>query len=132
GGGASRAARASIKRGAIVRASAATIVAAKARAARPLVIAVSLSHPGFPLQRRAILEAIVAGEAADRRLPFPVVEDAADVFPGDAGHGGKIALTDLLPDQHAAAVDLVPEGFGKVQQDAGDPSLQRQKAPGGD
>ena len=56
----------------------------------------------FVLQLRLVLKAIIAGQAADQLAALPIVEDAADIFAGDAGHGGDVALTDLLADDNTA------------------------------
>src|SRR6516164_4271955 len=85
---------------------------------------------GLVLQQHFVLQAIIAGKAADQLAPLPVVEDAADIFTGNAGHGGKIALPDLLADDDAAGTDILAEILRQFEQRAGDTAAQRQKAPG--
>ena len=43
---------------------------------------------------------------ADHPATFPVVEDAVDGLAHDAGHGGEVALADLLADENAASADV--------------------------
>src|SRR6516225_3067902 len=85
---------------------------------------------GLVLQQRFVLQAIVAGQAADQLAPLPVIEDAADILTGNAGHCGKIALPDLLADQNAASANIVTEFLRQFEQRAGNAAAQRQKAPG--
>src|SRR3984885_6280528 len=62
----------------------------------------ALLQLGFVLQLRLVFEAIISGQPADQLAALPVVEDAADIFARDAGHGGEVALADLLADDYAA------------------------------
>src|SRR5258705_10608676 len=72
------------------------------------------------LERRFVLQAVVAGEPRNVRLARPLLEDAADILARDAGHGGKIALRDLLAHQNAAATHVVAETIRKAEQGARD------------
>src|SRR5262249_54430719 len=71
------------------------------------------SRRRFALQYLRIFQAVIAREPAHHGLALPVVEDAAHVFPGDAGHGGEVALGDLLAHQHAAAATSCPKAWAR-------------------
>src|SRR6202051_3347859 len=87
---------------------------------------------GFDLQLRLVFEAIIAGQPADQLAALPVVEDAADILARDAGHGGEVALPDLLADDDAAGADILAEIVRQFEQRAGDAAAQRQEASGRD
>src|SRR5215471_17179332 len=70
-----------------------------------LNVARANSELGLVLQQRLVLQAIIAGQAADQLAPLPVIENTADVFTGNASHGGKIALSDLLANDDAASAN---------------------------
>ena len=67
----------------------------------------------FGLKRRAVLDAVIPGDAADDRATRPVIEDAADVLARDARHGRQVALADFLPHDDAAGADILAERIGK-------------------
>src|SRR5262245_6128767 len=67
------------------------------------------------LERTLVLEAVIAGETRHERASRPFFENAADVLARDAGHGGEIALRDLLAHQNAAPADIVAEAFRQAQ-----------------
>src|ERR1700730_52349 len=87
---------------------------------------------GFGFQLRLVLEAVVAGKPADQLAALPVVEDAAHILARDAGHGGKVALSDLLADDDAAGPDILAEILRQLEQCRGDAALERQETSGGD
>src|SRR5690349_20749897 len=87
-------------------------------------------HLRFLLQLRLVLKAIITRQTADQLAPFPVVENAADILARNARHGGDIALTDLLTDDHAAGADVLAEMNGQFEQGRGHPALERQEASG--
>src|SRR4051812_23647502 len=82
------------------------------------------------LEPLLVLEAVIARQPADQLVANPVVEDAADVLAGDPGHGGDLALADLLANDNPALAHVMAEGLGKIEQRAGDPALERQEASG--
>src|SRR3984885_9671546 len=92
----------------------------------------SALHLRFVLQLRFVLKAIIAGKTAHQLAPFPIVENAADIFAGDAGHGGDVALADFLPDHHAARADILAEMIRQFEQGRRHAALERQKTSGGD
>ena len=53
-------------------------------------------------------------EVAQQFIDF-IGEDAIDVLARNAGHGGEIRLTELLPDHDAAAADVLAEMLGKLE-----------------
>src|SRR4051812_1318677 len=77
-----------------------------------------------------VLEAVIARQPAHQLVADPIVENAADVLAGDARHGGDLALADLLANEDPALAHILAEGFGKIEQRAGDPALERQEASG--
>src|SRR5580704_2821683 len=86
----------------------------------------------FVLQLRLVLKAIIAGQAADQLAALPVVEDAADIFAGDAGHRSNVALSDLLADDDATRADVLAEMLRKLEQGRGNAAFERQETPGRD
>src|SRR5262249_18977396 len=69
---------------------------------------------GFALQGCSVFEAIVAGQALHQGPAPPLVQHAADIFPGDARHRGEVALRDLLPNEDTALVDTPTERVGEA------------------
>src|ERR1700722_5463001 len=86
----------------------------------------------FALKLCLVFKAIIAGQPADQLAPFPVVEDAADVFACDAGHGGEVGLADLLPDHDPPGANVLAEFVRQFEQCQGDASAQRQETSRGD
>src|SRR5690349_21092087 len=74
------------------------------------------SGVGGAFQGGLVFEAIIAGEAADQLGVHPVLQDAAEVLPGDPGHRGEVALAHLLPDQDAARADVLAERLTEAQE----------------
>ena len=88
-----------------------------------------ITSPISRSQLSTSLQAVIAGRGGVTTLaPHPVVQDAADVLARDAGHRGEVALADLLPDDDAAAADVLAEGIREVEQRARDAALERQEA----
>ncbi len=79
-----------------------------------------------------LLQAVIAGDAADQFVALPAVQDAADILAGDAGHCGEVGLRHLLPHQHASGTgwvrQLLAERIGQGEQRPRDAALQRQEA----
>ena len=73
------------------------------------------SQLGFLFQLRLVLKAIITGQSADKLAALPVVENAAHVLARDAGHGGDIALPDLLANDDAARADVLAEIFRQFE-----------------
>src|SRR5471032_2445708 len=86
----------------------------------------------FLFEPLGALDAIIARQTRDQFEPYPLVENAADIFPRDTGHGGNVALTDFLANDDSAAADIVAEGFGQIEQRARHAALEREKTPRGD
>src|ERR1700685_921675 len=80
---------------------------------------------GFEFELRIILEAIIARQPAHQLAALPVVEDTADIFARDAGHGGEVALPDLLADDDPPGADVLAEIPGELEQSQGHPAAQR-------
>src|SRR5262249_18152181 len=68
------------------------------------------------LERWLVLHAVIAGEPADQRGALPVLQDAAQVFPRDAGERSKVALAQLLAGQDAARAGVLAEGVRQHEQ----------------
>src|SRR6266700_1778686 len=80
----------------------------------------------FALERGLLLETVIAGEPTHERPALPVLQDTADVLPGDAGHRREVALADSLADQHAARADVLAKRFREAKQRPRDPALERE------
>src|SRR6476659_2288073 len=93
-------------------------------ATAPLLIAVRI---GLPFDGSPVLPAIVPGKAAHQFAVHPLLQDAADIFPGNAGHRREIALRDLLPQDDTPAADVATESFSEVEQRPGHASLDGEK-----
>jgi hypothetical protein len=59
----------------------------------------------FALEFRFVLKAIVTEPAAQHFAAFPILEDTAQVFAGNSGHGREVALPDLVLDDDAVRSD---------------------------
>ena len=68
----------------------------------------------FSFEDGLVLQTIIARKAAHQRTLQPVAENAADVFPCGACHGGQIALGDLLLNEDAPLADVTTELIGKT------------------
>src|SRR5712671_6038851 len=84
------------------------------------------------LELGLVFQAIVARQPAHQLVADPVVENAADVLARDPGHGGDVALADLLPDENAALADVLAERLREIEQRPRHTALERQKASGRD
>src|SRR5580704_534693 len=87
---------------------------------------------GLVPQLLFVFQAIIARQPAYELTAFPIVENTADIFARDAGHGGEVALADLLADDDAAGADILAEILGQFEKCTGDPAAQRQEASSGD
>src|SRR4051794_39845918 len=94
-------------------------------AAAPSLIAVRI---GLPFDSSPVLQAIVPGKTAHQFAVHPLLQDAADIFAGNAGHRSEIALRDLLPQDDTPAADVATERFSEVEQRPGHASLDGQEA----
>ena len=86
----------------------------------------------FALEFRFVLKAIVTGQATHDFAAFPILEDTAQVFAGNSGHGREVALPDLVLDDDAVRSDIPPEMIRQFEQRKGNATLQRQEAPSSD
>src|SRR5262245_18234022 len=87
---------------------------------------------GLVLEQRLVFKAVVAGQPAHQIAPLLVIKDTADIYAGDAGHSGEIALSDLLPDDDAARADNLATILSQFEKRTGHAAAQRQKTPRGD
>src|SRR5262249_30976541 len=70
---------------------------------------VRASRVGGALEGLLALQTIVSGEAAHHLVAHPVLQDAAQVLPRNARHGGEVGLAHLLAHQDAAGADVLAE-----------------------
>jgi hypothetical protein len=77
------------------------------------------------LQRRFVLDAIVAGNPADHLATPPIGQDTIDAFARNARHSGKIRLSELLTDHDSVFTDALAEMFGEFDECQRDPTPQR-------
>ena len=62
-----------------------------------------------------LVHAIIARETFHQRAVNPIVEDPADIFSRNAGHGSEITLRDFLLNQNVPLANFLAERLGKVQ-----------------
>jgi hypothetical protein len=82
----------------------------------------------FALEFRFVLKAIVTGQATHDFAAFPILEDTAQVFAGNSGHGREVALPDLVLNNDAVRSDIPPEMFRQFEQRKATQTLQRRSS----
>ena len=86
----------------------------------------------LPFQLRDVVDAVSIRLPRYELASLPLTHDPAGVLARDAGHGGKVALADLVRQNDPSIPRILAEQCGEVEENARQAALRLQEARGGE